>query len=418
MNIICLAVPLLAASPFLQQFQDSDVDGLRFHRVHLTNGNFIDGQLLKYTAASVLLKLRAGEMTIRRDMIDRVEFVKMKDRFQAPIITTLPPPPKDAVKTDLKAEAKPDLKTPAEIQRRVDALLLKLKHAPGTEKSIPREELEALGDPAVPYLISKVPEMDLATADLVMQVLIVMETKAGNDVLIQQLRSEKPAIRSFACTVLGVQSDDMKRVYVRSMLRDQNDRVRATAITLLGSVQDAEWLDPVSDLCGDEARDVRTSALQISRQVAAKNSLEDKLVQILGKHLNSPTEGVRFDCVSALSALGVKESWSVVTPLLNDRSAAVRTAAASTLKTLAADECGPEVIEAISREQDPAPRVALLQLAIRLRLVKAAEHVVGWLEDSDEAIRKHAETGLKALTGENFGQDKEAWANWIKANKK
>src|SRR6185436_5678046 len=90
MNLLCLAVPLLAASPLLQSFQDSDVDGLRFHRVHLTNGNFIDGQLVKETAASVLLRLRSGEMTIRRDMIDRVEFVKMRDRNQVPIPTKLP----------------------------------------------------------------------------------------------------------------------------------------------------------------------------------------------------------------------------------------------------------------------------------------------------------------------------------------
>src|SRR5262245_25732182 len=98
MNLLVLALPLLTAHPLLQTFQDSsDATELRFHRVHLINGNFIDGQLIKDSPQQVLLQIKAGEMAIRRDLIDRVEFVKMRDRWTPPIQTSTPVKPKDPV---------------------------------------------------------------------------------------------------------------------------------------------------------------------------------------------------------------------------------------------------------------------------------------------------------------------------------
>ena len=116
---------MIATLLLLYAFQAADGEWVevRFYRVHLINGNFIDGQLLKDDAKGAILKMKAGEMTIRRDMIDRVEFVKMKDRFQAPIITTVPSPPKDAVKAfGLPANLAADL-----IGRRPDIVAARLR---------------------------------------------------------------------------------------------------------------------------------------------------------------------------------------------------------------------------------------------------------------------------------------------------
>jgi hypothetical protein len=46
------------------------------------------------------------------------------------------------------------------------------------------------------------------------------------------------------------------------------------------------------------------------------------------------------------------------------------------------------------------------------------EPLIEWLGDTDESVRKAAENALRTLTGESLGQDKEAWANWLKNNKK
>jgi HEAT repeat protein len=354
-------------------------------------------------------------------MIDRVEFVKMKDRYQAPIIAPAPKKPdakvdsKPAVKADPKAI---DSKAPPEIQKKVDVMIFKLKNAPGTDKMIPREELEAMGEPAIAYLASRAPDMDISMMDVVMQALVVMKTTAANDVLVQLIGHEKAAVRSFACTILGTQSDENKRTYVRPMMKDRDDRVRATAITLLGSVTEIEWLEPVCDLLGDESRDVRNSAVQISRRLATKHGLQDKFLSALVSNLNATSDDVRADMVAAIGTLGIKDSWSFLTRMLNDREAKVRAGAASALTALAADESGIEVVDALSRERDATVRLGLAQVVMRLRLMKAVEPLIEWLGDSDESVRKAAENALRLLTGESLGQDREAWANWLKNNKK
>ena len=53
----------------------------------------------------------------------------------------------------------------------------------------------------------------------------------------------------------------------------------------------------------------------------------------------------------------------------------------------------------------------------RLRLMKAMEPMLDWLSDSDESVRKATVALFRALSGETLGQDRDAWANWLK-NKK
>jgi len=122
--------------------------------------------------------------------------------------------------------------------------------------------------------------------------------------------------------------------------------------------------------------------------------------------------------VAAIGALGIKDSWSPLSRMLTDRDAKVRASAAAALTTLAVDESGPDIIEALGREREAVVRHALLAAAIRLRLTKAVEPIIEYLGDSDEGVKKAAEHALRTLTGETFGPDKDAWASWLKNNKK
>jgi len=72
---LLMGLPLAASA---QQEAGSPWIETRFHRVHLRNGNTIDGQLVNEGKSAVVLKLKAGEMQIRKDMIDRVEMVRMR----------------------------------------------------------------------------------------------------------------------------------------------------------------------------------------------------------------------------------------------------------------------------------------------------------------------------------------------------
>src|SRR6185503_8075123 len=141
MNLILLALPLFCQAQAMNCFQDSDTTDLRFYRVHLRNGNFIDGELVKDTANEVLLRLKVGEMAIRRDQIEKVEFVKMKSTNTGAIYRPDPrkEPPKDPPAEALRDPVKNPIadKIPAEVRKKVDQMVLKLRTTPGDEKSFP-----------------------------------------------------------------------------------------------------------------------------------------------------------------------------------------------------------------------------------------------------------------------------------------
>ena len=45
--------------------QDSPFQEVRFHRVHLLNGNFVDGTLVRQTKDELVLRIKGGEVGMR-----------------------------------------------------------------------------------------------------------------------------------------------------------------------------------------------------------------------------------------------------------------------------------------------------------------------------------------------------------------
>src|SRR5258708_18777177 len=81
--VLALSVVLGSRLAALQQDGWSETS---FHRIHLRNGNFIDGKVISDKPGEVILLLKSGELTVRRDQIDQVEIVKMRSWNEKPII--------------------------------------------------------------------------------------------------------------------------------------------------------------------------------------------------------------------------------------------------------------------------------------------------------------------------------------------
>src|SRR6185295_15607172 len=81
----CLALPLgLVAQDWIE---------VRFDRVHLKNGNFIDGRIIARNDLSVTMQIVGGEITFKYGTIDRIEVVKMKDIKQKEVLIEKPKTP-------------------------------------------------------------------------------------------------------------------------------------------------------------------------------------------------------------------------------------------------------------------------------------------------------------------------------------
>lgn len=421
MIMLLLALPLMTAAPSLQTFQDSDGNELRFHRVHLRNGNFIDGTMMKDSAKEVVLKLRSGEMSIPRDQIDRVEFIKMKGRPDQP--TIIPPPklPVNPTKDPVKDPIKNPLaeKTPAEIRKKVDMMVWKLRTSPGEEKEFPLQELAALGDEGAMYLAARMPDIGPKLQTALTAALINLKNPKVLPVVEGYLTHESGAVRAMAVTVIGVLSEESQKAgFLKPLLRDSDPSVRGTVLGLLGSTQDADLLDPLLDLSADSVKEIRNQALTIAARLAKKSQSEEKLLRTLVGNLRDPNEGVRADTIMAIAGLGKSDAWNLLSPLLSDSSAGVRTAAAGGLMNLAVPDSGPDIVAQMTREREKAPRMALMGACQRLRLMGGIEPLIEWLGDPDEDLRRVVAETLRGLTGEALGTDRDKWAAWWAANKK
>jgi HEAT repeat protein len=418
MSLILCALAFLSAPSLPASPQDTSWVDLRFHRVHLRNGNFIDGQLVKDAPNLVTLRLaNGGEIAIRRDQIDRVEFVKIRSVNEPAIVQTNPAGIKDPVDGGKIIGKVPETNTPEAIKKKVDMILFKFKQMQG-EKEIPFKEVAALGEDAVVYLASTVPLFDLKTQEAMGGALINISNMRSspkvNAVLEGFLTHESPTVRALAVTVLVASGGEpAKGRYLRPVLGDADPRVRETAMNLLGTVEDLEWFDVVSKLVGDVTKTVRNQAMRVTRAISTKNGVVNDFLRILTDNLNNPNEGVRADSAAMIGALGKKESWSSLATSLDDPEAVVRASAAQAIMNLGATESADSILGAMSREQDRWTRIYLAGAAQKLKLVKAVEFLIPWLSDPQDDIKKVAEGSLQVLTGENFGNDQAKWtAYW------
>jgi len=417
MNSLILALSFWAAAAQAQAPLDSGSE-IRFHRIHLRNGNFIDGKVTADKPNEVIVMMAAGEMAIRRDQIDRVEVVKMKSYNDKAIILDTPKSKKDDSATPRSGKVV-EVNTPEQVKRKVDIMILRVKSATG-EREFNAAELQPLGDEGTAYLASKSPTLELKMLDAVAQAVINIKPGPKTvEVLEALLDNSVPAVRAMALTCLVVSGGASEQAkYIRPQLKDKDPRVRETALGMLGAVDDDAWFDAICDLCSDPDKEVRTRALRIGRAIATKHSTQEQFSRVMVGNVRHNDVGVRTDAIAMLGGLGQRESWRQVAPMLDDTESLVRAQAAQTLMILGSPECGDAVVAAMGRERDKWARTYLAGAAQKLLIQKADAPLVAWLSDPDEDIRKLAEVTLKAIFSENFGSDAGKWQTWLQGRPK
>jgi HEAT repeat protein len=419
MNSLLLALSLLAAAPQAQTPPDSGSE-IRFHRIHLRNGNFIDGKVTADKPTEVILLMAAGEMSIRRDQIDRVEVVKMKSFNDKAIILDTPKAKKED--PSIPRSTKPvEVITPEQIKRRVDIMLLRLNNSTAGEKEFAIAELQPLGDEGATYLASKAATSDLAIQNAIMSALIVLGKPGPKlSALLEEFMShDKASLRGLALTVVTATGSEAERArLIRTALRDPDAGVRIIAISSLGSAEDKSWFSDAVELIGDANKDVRSRAVTICRRLSAGTPLNEKLVSIATTHLRSADPAIRGETANLIGVLGILEAWSNLTPLLRDTDASVRAAAAQSLLSLAAPESGPEIVPVLAAETDRWVRIYLAGAAQKMRLKASVEPLISWLSDPNQDVCTAAESALRALTGQTFGADQGKWNEWFQGQPK
>jgi HEAT repeat protein len=408
-----LAFAFLALLP---STQDVDVQESRFHRVHLKNGNFIDGTLIKDTPQEIVLKLKQGNLTIGRHLVETVEFVRMRSTAEK----TVKPPPAPGLQVPPPANPPapgPKVETPEEVRKKMDDILGRFRLSKDENATLPAEELAALGDDGAAYLASRLPELDAKLQMHAASALAGLKSVRAAGVLEELLSHSSAQVRATAIMALSGLGEAEKLRTLPRMLKDPDPGVRRVLVRSLSGVQEKDWFSPLTDLIGDEDREIRSQALMTSGQLAARHGLYDDYLRLLQSSLNRATAEGRADLIAAIGGVVRPDTWKLLTPYLRDSEPVVRAATALALMNLGTPESGSDVAAAMPLERDTLTRVYLAGAAQRLRLPKAVVPLIEWLGEPQEEIRKVAAVALQTITGEALGSDRAKWEEWLRNRK-
>ncbi len=378
--------------------QETEWNEILFHRIHLKNGNLIDGQLLKDTPEGVTLKLKIGEMTIRRDQVDRVEFVKIRSIKEPTQVIHTPPRPHEPT---VPAESLyvPPLPSPSDVvtlddlpkpegvldehRKRVDQLIsLWTNASPNHRPEISREILK-LGRDIVPYLS-----------------------------LILQKRLAHVPVRAIS-TVIGRWGDDRGIVGLASALKARDPDDRAAAVEALINIGKPVCVNHILSALDDESSEVWKPAgnhlIELYRQGKLPN-LVDLLISSMARAQSKLAHAI------TLGRLDIPESRARLLELLSSGDNTVKQLAIQGLAENIHPEEAPEVLPLLSHGTNRALRQEACIYLGRARHRPAVPELIGMLEENDPGLAGNALRALREITGEKLGPDPDAWRNWYETS--
>ena len=421
--------------------QDPVFQEIRFHRVHLLNGNFVDGTLVRQTKDELVLRIKGGEVGIRNDLVGRVEFVRIRGIKEKPAeITPAPkpaPPPADApdpfaavAPSTPLLDAIPAPRVSAqpldpdqlfaakgEHREKIDPLLEELKKADIEQKAAVVPRLVEAGAAMAPYLASLLERLDDDGLPHVARALSQLKAPGAVPVLVRLLESGKPAVRARAAAILGATGDASAAPRVLPLMKDEDVDVRKAALASLRALGEAALLPHLPFICADADREVRRAAIAAFVDLSRKLGQDKNVLPGLAGALERSEESGFVDLIEAIAGLRRNESVPILAPyLLVDRVDA-RLAAVAALATLGGEEAGRAVVARLALEQEKSVRLGLVRAAQQMKLFAAAGPLIGWIGNADQEIHGAALRALAEITGQTFGPDRAAWLAWWKLAK-
>ena len=414
---------------------------LRFHRVHLRNGNFIDGDLVRQTPSTVVLRLKYGDMRIHRGLIERVEYVKMRgvqdkpeevaapksapfalapaaaerrDPFARPRTPSTRPP---STAPKVKGAAPAPFTPSPELKAKVDPLIAKLPGAKDEDIDGLLREVAQLGNDTAPYLAALMEKSDPRLAELIGTILTQQTNADAVPYVLRLCTHPEELIRAQSAIALASNGGAGYAPEIAALGKDKSDVVRVAAVTALSMFDEESLWDPVAVFATDPDREVRTRALGTLARLADALQLKERWVSTLADLLDRSASPGLADVISAAGRAKDASLAPKVAAHLKDEDAAARSAAARALGELNDPETADELAAQMAAEEDPDVREVMAAAAETLKVRPAVETLIAWLGDETDRVKKAAEKALRAITKQNFGQDAEKWSAWWEENK-
>ncbi len=322
------------------------------------------------------------------------------------------------------------------------------------EKIIETGEAERAISPARPQpddvdtLIRQLKDKDRSIREKAVKALSKTKDPRAGGPLIDTLKDKDKDVRIWAVIALGELGDPRAVEPLIGVLNDRDDDVRRWTLESLGKVGGPAAVKALADRLKDGTEsDRKLSALSLGKTGDA--GAVDPLIVALQDGQESVREGAakalgelgNLRAVEALSGLAVNdERWNVqraaiealgriggrcvVEPLiavLKDKAPKHQFRDYRALITIAAlnrigdpRAAGPLIDTLKGHWDDWRVQAAAADALVNIKDLRATEHLVDVLKNNDPYVRSLARDILKKITGQDLGENHDAWSRWLR----
>jgi len=418
MNILASLVLCAALAP-----QDSWKDT---HRIHLRNGNALDGRLEKVGEKEILVRWTPGVLLWIKTMdVVKIEEITIRTINSEPRKVPLheAPPGKEA---PAPADEGPPPRDPKRPQSDIDKFFTRILAADNMTSEILAKEVRGLGLEGAKAIIAELPLMDQPKTDLALVALDQMRDLPIDRELRGLLESKRSDIRAGICKILGNRGSGSLGS-IAGLLRDPAPKVRIAALMALGNSGDSSMLNAISDLALDPDPMVRSRAIRAAEEMSARIQGDTDLALRWLSQLTRGPAGSVAEIAGGIARLAERAVEGFPTDdvrhrfaeLLTDREPSTRAAAAFALSSVRPAEASAEsIINALSGERDPRAAVSMCEALGKLKVHKSIETLIDRLREDSKDVRPAAQRALEKIAGNaEFGGDYEKWNQWFEQNK-
>ena len=224
-----------------------------------------------------------------------------------------------------------------------------------------------------------------------------------SDMLRHDLQADR---RIKAAVGLGHLRNALAVPVLTEAMQDRDPGVRVAAVEALVRIADPQCREPLLAA----TRDPRLRAVALDALAAIRAPEAAALAETCLAEINIDT---RCAAIRTYGALNMPGAYDRLLPLLDAPNRDVRLAAIQGLAALGDARAAPPLLARLGDEFEAAERGALLDALGKFHDPRVADALLALLgRDEGYVLRDRIIAALKAITGQNFGDDVAKWQAW------
>lgn len=397
---IAIAAAVVLASATWVSAQDAPAySWIKFHRVHLRNGNVIEGALTEQNSQSVTLRQPWGDILIRYDQIDRVEFVKIKSFKDPELIVN---------------KKKPASAKPAEGAAAADASKSNTPEPPSADRpedskdavpsSIPADVVASVNQAITLWKsVGSNERVDLADA------LTAQGAKIAP--YLEFLLAKRPTSTPLVPVTMAFVNLDEERFleFSKKMMASPSSEIREAAILGVTKATNPARMPIIFQAMEDSSPSVWKTALEAMLVAAKSKEEKTELVDQIGQKIRTSKNATAF--AVALSRIGGPDAHRLLFDLVGDNDETARLTGLHGLGILADPADGPRLIGLLSDQSEMIRKSTCLALG-KMKYAPAVSSLINVLQQNNVGVSDNARWALKEITGAIVPDKNDAWIEW------